>query len=124
MGFVPYKQRHGYIVSNLPAPHLRRLAKQVAKQNTSATNIVGRIIADRYGLPFEPSARKHPRPISDSSLSVRLPAELWAAVEGEAVERRVTMRSVILDALSDGLRLKAPEPTPVYGRRPGRPRKD
>ena len=124
MGFVPYTHRHGYIVSNMPAPHMRRLAKQAERQNTSAANIVGRILADRYGLRFEPSTRKQRRPLTEPSLSVRLPDELWNAVEAEAVGRGITMRSVILDALSERFGLKAPEPTIVYGRRPGRPRKD
>lgn len=121
---MPYTHRHGYIVSNMPAPHMRRLAKQAERQNTSAANIVGSILAARYGLQFEPSTRKHRQPLNTTVLSVRLPGELWAAVEAEAVGRGITMRSVILDALSDKFGLKAPEPTIVYGRRPGRPRKD
>lgn len=124
VGFVPYTQRHGYILNGVPKPHMRRLQKESTRRDTSVTNVVGQILANRYQLAFSPSTRNHVPVHDGATVSFRLPHELFTAVTHEAISRNVTVRSVILDALSQSFKLKAPEPTPVPGRRPGRPRKD
>ena len=124
-GFVPYQQRAGYLLKDVPERLMRRLMRQAVKEETSLTNVVGRILAERYEIRFTQSVR--PQFFATvhlpSSLSLRLPPLILDAVETEANERQVTMRTVLLDALSKEFKLKAPSPTAVApGKRPGRPK--
>jgi hypothetical protein len=55
------------------------------------------------------------------SLSVRVPAEVMDCLREEADDQRITIRSVILNALADEFKLKRPPATFVApGSRPGR----
>ncbi len=123
-GFVPYQQRVGYLLNNVPETIMRRLHRTAAKEKTSMTNIVGEILSERYRVDFIPSAR--PQLLSSSptrNLSLRLPALMMQAARREADDRAVTIRTVLLDALAEALRLKPPPPTSVDpAKRPGRPR--
>ena len=124
--FVPYTVRTGYLLNGIPPAHQRRLHKRAVKQNTSVANVIGQILADRYGIDFQPSGRPLIAPTvaaASGRFSLRLPQEVVDAVRAEADVRAVTMRSVMIDALSEALKLKSPPPTAVDPvKRPGRPR--
>lgn len=120
--FVRYKEREGYLLNNVPADHMARLTFLAQNRNTSLTNVAGLALADRYGLPFEPSTRRN---VTSSSNRVlfKLPPEVMVSVRHEAALRKVTIRTVMLDALSDAFGLQRPAPTHIDpARRPGRPR--
>jgi predicted HicB family RNase H-like nuclease len=119
--FVPYSQRVQYILHGVPATFQRRLQREA--RHRSVANVVNEILADRYRIPYEPSRRGPKGTNGSSTLMLRLPPAVHAGISGEADARSVTMRTVILDALGEAFKLKAPPPTTV-GKRPGRPRKD
>jgi hypothetical protein len=123
-GFVPYGQRVGYLLNNVPEAHMRRLYKRAEKQKTSMTNVVGEILAARYGIGFVASTRPQLLAFQTrGNLSLRLPLAVLEAARTEADARAVTIRTVLLDALSEALRLRPPAPTSVDpAKRPGRPR--
>lgn len=119
--FVPYVRREGYILNHVPDLHLRRLQDRAYRLHTSVADVMVSLLAARYGLGYHPSGRP-PRGATTKSLSLRLPVEVIAAVRKEAESRNVTIRTVMLDAVSDSFRLKRPAPTSVTpGKRPGRP---
>jgi hypothetical protein len=121
---VPYKQREGYVLNGVPGPHMRRLTRLAEKQNTSLTNVAGSILASEYEVEFERSDRKKPPANPEATtLYLMLPIEVLESIRWEAAKQSVTMRSVMLEHLSDHLGLKAPRPTHVDpGKRPGRPK--
>lgn len=120
--FIPYGQREGYLLNNVPPVHMRRLTKLAQARDTSLTNVAGQALADRYGLPFEPSTRRNVKSFRPNVL-FKLPPEVMVSVRHEAALREVTIRTVMLDALSDSFRLKRPAPTHIDpARRPGRPK--
>lgn len=119
-----YTEREGYVLNGVPPAHMRRIAKLAEKRNTSLTNVAGQMLADCWGVPFEPSTRSKQRFNAEAtSLYLMLPPDLLDTIRVEADTLSVTMRSVILGCLSDKLGLKPPEVTHVVpGRRPGRPK--
>lgn len=120
--FVRYKNREGYLLNNVPPAHMARLTFLAQNRNTSLTNVAGLALAGRYGLPFEPSTRRN---VTSSSNRVlfKLPPEVMVSVRHEAALRKVTIRTVMLDALSDAFGLKRPAPKHIDpARRPGRPK--
>lgn len=120
--FVRYKEREGYLLNNVPSDHMARLTFLAQNRNTSLTNVAGLALADRYGLSFEPSTRRN---VTSSSNRVlfKLPPEVMVSVRHEAALRKVTIRTVMLDALSDAFGLQRPAPTHIDpARRPGRPK--
>lgn len=120
--FVPYEEREGYLLNNVPTAHMRRLTKLARKRDTSLTNVAGQILADRYGLDFEQSTRRNISTESDRVL-FRLPPSVMTSVRHEAALREVTIRTVMLDALSESFGLKRPAPTHIDpAKRPGRPK--
>ena len=120
--FVPYAQRGGYLLNGVPGPHMRRLSARAKRENTSIANVVSTILSERCAIPFEPSPRPFLVAGESEQLSLRLPLAVLDCIRAEAEKRGVTMRTVILDGLSDSLKLKAPPPTTVGPNRPGRPR--
>lgn len=121
---MPYKQREGYVLNGVPGPHMRRLTRLAEKRDTSLTNVAGSILADVYEVPFEESTRKKPTSNPEATtLYLMLPCALMNAIRIDAQVESVTIRSVMLEHLSEHLRLKSPEPTHVDpGKRPGRPK--
>lgn len=124
-GFIPYQERVGYLLNSVPEPHMRRLIKRAEREKTSITNVVVGILAESFGVPFVPSGRPQTQFQIAGSLSLRLPLAVLDAARAEADRRSVTIRTVMLDALSEALRLKPPPPTSVDpAKRPGRPRSE
>ncbi len=122
--YVPYSQRETYHLHNIPPAHLRNIHRRSSSRSMSYADVVAKVLTERCNLPFVPSQRRGLRPgSSNTSLVVRVPAEVMRCVRDEAERDRITMRSVILNALSDAFGLKRPPTTHVEpGSRPG-PRK-
>lgn len=121
---MSYKEREAYILNGVPAPLMRRLTRMAERQNTSLTNVAGSAIAEFFSVEFEPSTRsKQASNVEATTISLRLPAVVMAAIRAAADIRSVTIRTIILEILSSSFGLKAPEPTHVDpDRRPGRPK--
>lgn len=123
--FVPYSRRETYQLHNIPAAHMRNIGRRSAKRQTSWADVVARVLTEGCGYPFVPSQRRRygitPHQMMTSSLSVRVPVEVMECIRGEADREQITIRSVILNMLSDAFGLKRPPVTHVDpGSRPGR----
>jgi hypothetical protein len=120
--FVPYSRRETYQLHNIPPAHLRNIHRRGATRSISYADVVAKVLTERCQIPFVPSQRRRLQEGSwNTSLSVRVPVEVMQCVREEAERDRITMRSVILNALSDAFGLKRPPTTHVEpGSRPGR----
>lgn len=121
--FVPYTQRETYQLHRVPKPHMRNIERRSVRRLTSRADVVTKILCERCDVPFSPSRRARIRINSaiPSSLSVRVPANVMQCIRDEAEREQITIRSVILNALSDAFKLKRPPATHVEpGSRPGR----
>lgn len=120
--FVPYTQRETYQLHNIPAAHMRNIGRRAVKRRTSYADVVTKVLCDRCDFPFAPSQRKgYVWGRRSDSLSVRVPTSVMQCVRDEADREQITIRSVILNALSDAFHLKRPPATHVDpGSRPGR----
>lgn len=121
--FVPYTQRETYQLHRIPAAHMRNIGRRAVKRRTSYADVVTKVLCDRCDVPFIPSQRIRPLGTGwyTNSLSVRVPPEVMQCVRDEAEREQITIRSVILNALSDAFGLKRPPATHVEpGSRPGR----
>jgi hypothetical protein len=120
--FVPYSRRETYQLHNIPPAVLRNIGRRSVKRRTSYANVVAKILADRCQIPFVDSQRRrYGQSWTNSSLSVRVPSEVMDCLRDEAEAERITIRSVILNALADEFKLRRPPVTHVEpGSRPGR----
>jgi len=121
--FVPYSGRDTYQLHGIPQAHRRNIERRAVKQNTSFANIVSQALADQCGITYAPSVRKH-RPLTwlrSDSLVIRVPPEVMDCVRAHARHEQITLRSAMLNLLSDAFMLKRPVATHVEpGREPGR----
>ncbi len=120
--FVPYSRRETYQLHNIPPAVLRNIHRRCHQRHISYADVVAKVLTERCQIPFVPSQRRKVRlGTYNTSLSVRVPVEVMQCVREEAERDRITMRSVILNALSDAFGLKRPPTTHVEpGSRPGR----
>lgn len=119
--FVPYTQRETYQLHNIPKAHLRNIGRRAVKKNMSYADVAAQAMAYQCGIPFVPSQRRRPQVGREStSLSVRVPVDVMECIRLAADEERITIRSVMLNMLSDEFGLKRPSVTHVSGKRPGR----
>ena len=120
--FVPYTGRDTYHLHRIPRAHRRNIERRAAKANTSFANVVAKALADQCGIPYVPSQRQHqPVWMRTDSLVVRVPREVMDCIRDTAWREQITLRSAILNSLSDAFRLKRPPATHVEpGRQPGR----
>jgi hypothetical protein len=121
--FVPYSRRETYQLHNIPVPHMRNIARRSVKRRTSYANVVAQVLAEWCGIPFASSQRRRPGDSGwhKTSISVRVPVEVMDCLRATANEERCTIRSVMLNVLSDAFGLKRPPVTHVEpGSRPGR----
>ncbi len=123
-----------YLLTAIPEPLLARLIKEAETRDTSIANIVSGVLAHEFRVFFTPSDR-HLRPelkdevyVRPSGQSIgitknlRIPWEVLEEVRALAKHRGVSMRSIILSALSQAFDLDDPGLDLVIGKRPGRPR--
>ncbi len=120
--FVPYTQRETYQLLNIPPAVMRNIERRSTRRAMSYADTVALILATKYDIPFAPSPRARANVERNrNSITLRLPAEVMAAVRTEAELERTTFRSVILNRLADAFGLKRPPATHVEpGSRPGR----
>src|SRR5215213_6153510 len=79
----------------------RRVASEVAKRRTNMNDFVVGVLAERFGVPFQPSGRRSPIPGASGDVVLRMPTLLRQAIKTYAAERDRTMNDVIVEALED-----------------------
>ena len=86
----------------------QRLAFEVARRESTLNDVAVGILADRFGVPFEPSGRKGAAPGESGVVLLRLPPELKRRIQSTAFDHESNTNRVILEALAEhlGVRLE------------------
>jgi myo-inositol-1-phosphate synthase len=88
----------------MPASLKRALVREAARLDSNVNDVAAVTLAERYGVPYEPSRRRR-RVLAGSSpvILLRVPQELKDEIHAEASRTDAHANDVILAALADGL---------------------
>src|SRR5918996_1388372 len=94
------------ILVRMPTALKSALAREVARRGSTLNDIAVQILADRFGVPFEPSGRKGSVPGTSGDVLLRVPTELKERLQGAAEASASTTNRLVIDTLSEELRGK------------------
>ena len=91
------------VLVRMPATLKRELAHEVGRRDSTMNDVAVGILAQRFGVGFDPSGRRGPVPGDSGVVLLRLPAALKRTIQTEAHRRGVSTNAVIVHALADQL---------------------
>jgi myo-inositol-1-phosphate synthase len=91
------------VLVRMPSALKRRLAREVTRRQSTLNDIAVEILAERYGVEFEPSGRRGSPPSDTGVVLLRVPPDLKLRLEEAARTAGVSTNSVIVESLSDAL---------------------
>jgi myo-inositol-1-phosphate synthase len=91
------------ILVRMPSTLKRRLAREVARRESTLNDVAVEILADEFGVDFQPSGRRGPVPGDTGVVLLRMPPELKRQLDAAARERRSSTNKVVLETLSERL---------------------
>jgi myo-inositol-1-phosphate synthase len=94
------------ILVRMPAALKSALAREVARRGSTLNDIAVQILADRFGVRFEPSGRKGSVPGTSGDVLLRVPTELKERLQAAADASASTTNRLVIDTLSEELRGK------------------
>src|SRR3954468_8019519 len=100
------KREQTSILVRMPKTLKRRLAREVARQESTLNDIAVAALADAFGVDFTPSGRRGQIPGETGVVLLRVPPELRKQLAKAARERRSSTNSIVVEALTE--RLGAP----------------
>jgi len=96
------------ILVRMPTTLKRRLAREVARRESTLNDVAVELLADEFGVAFQPSGRRGPVPGDTGVVLLRMPPELKRRLDAAARERRSSTNKVVVETLTR--RLGAPTP--------------
>jgi myo-inositol-1-phosphate synthase len=96
------------ILVRMPSTLKRRLAREVARRESTLNDVAVELLADEFRVDFQPSGRRGPVPGDTGVVLLRMPPELKRQLDAAARERRSSTNKVVVETLST--RLGAPTP--------------
>ena len=96
------------ILVRMPTTLKRRLAREVARRESTLNDVAVEILAAEFGVEFMPSGRRAPAPGETGVVLLRVPPELKRQLDAAARERRTSTNKIIVESLAE--RLDAPTP--------------
>src|SRR6188472_2503310 len=102
------KREQTSILVRMPKTLKRRLAREVARQESTLNDVAVAALADEFGVDFEPSGRRGQVPGDTGVVLLRVPPQLKRQLAAAARERRSSTNTVVVESLSQ--RLGAPLP--------------
>jgi myo-inositol-1-phosphate synthase len=91
------------LLVRMPAELKVRLADEVRRRSSTLNDVAVGILAERFGVPFEPSGRKGPAPGDSPVALLRVPPELKRRLEEAAAERGSNTNRVVVQSLAGEL---------------------
>jgi myo-inositol-1-phosphate synthase len=92
----------------MPTTLKRRLAREVARRESTLNDVAVETLAAEFGVDFQPSGRRGPVPGDTGVVLLRLPPELKRQLDAAARERRSSTNKVVVEALSRRLDVSTP----------------
>ena len=88
----------------MPPPLKRAVVREVARRSSNLNDVVVGLLADRFGVPFEPSGRRR-KAIAGAAGAVvlRMPPDLRRELKSAAGRRRQNVNDLVLRTLADAL---------------------
>ena len=96
------------ILVRMPSTLKRRLAREVARRESTLNDVAVELLADEFGVAFQPSGRRGPVPGDTGVVLLRIPPELKRQLDAAARERRSSTNKVVIETLA--ARLGGPTP--------------
>jgi myo-inositol-1-phosphate synthase len=94
------KKRRDVLV-RMPAELKRDLAREVEAAGGNLNDVAVGILASRFAVPFEPSARRASPPSNTGDVLLRMPPELKEKLSRRARERKRTLNQLIVETLAE-----------------------
>jgi myo-inositol-1-phosphate synthase len=91
------------ILVRMPTTLKRRLAREVARRESTLNDVAVEILADQFGVDFQPSGRRGPVPGDTGVVLLRMPPALKRQLDAAARERRSSTNKVVVEALAERL---------------------
>ncbi len=88
----------------MPPAIKRAVVREVARRGSNLNDVVVAVLADRFGIPFEPSGRRRKAiPGAAGAVVLRMPPELRRELKDAARRRRLNVNDLVLLTLSQAL---------------------
>jgi myo-inositol-1-phosphate synthase len=91
------------ILVRMPTTLKRRLAREVARRESTLNDVAVEILADEFGVEFTPSGRRGAVPGETGVVLLRVPPELKRQLDEAARERRSSTNKVVVETLTKRL---------------------
>jgi myo-inositol-1-phosphate synthase len=92
----------------MPPALKRRLGREVTRRESTLNDVAVELLADRFGVRFQPSGRRGRAPGESGVVLLRVPPELKRRLEAAARERETSVNNLIVESLSDQLDVSHP----------------
>jgi myo-inositol-1-phosphate synthase len=96
------------VLVRMPPGLKRRLAREVARRESTLNDVAVELLAERFGVPFEPSGRRGRVPGETGVVLLRVPPELKRKLEATGRERATSTNTLIVESLSKQLDVSHP----------------
>jgi myo-inositol-1-phosphate synthase len=96
------------VLVRMPPALKRRLAREVARRESTLNDVAVELLAKRFDVPFEPSGRRGRVPGETGVVLLRVPPELKRQLEAAARERATSTNNLIVESLSEQLDVSHP----------------
>jgi myo-inositol-1-phosphate synthase len=96
------------ILVRMPTNLKRRLAREVARRESTLNDVAVETLADAFGVQFTPSGRRGSVPGDTGVVLLRVPPELKRQLDTAARERRSSTNTLVVETLEE--RLGTPTP--------------
>src|SRR3954452_12703167 len=97
------KREQTSILVRMPKTLKRRLAREVARQESTLNDVAVAALADTFGVPFTPSGRRGQVPGETGVVLLRIPPQLKRQLAAAARERRTSTNTVVVESLTKRL---------------------
>src|SRR3954469_3657800 len=97
------KREQTSILVRMPKTLKRRLAREVARQESTLNDVAVAALADTFGVAFTPSGRRGQVPGETGVVLLRIPPQLKRQLAAAARERRTSTNTVVVESLTKRL---------------------
>ena len=87
----------------MPPALKRRLSREVARRESTLNDVAVELLAERFGVPFEPSGRRGRVPGETGVVLLRVPPELKRQLKAGARECATSTNNLIVESLTEQL---------------------